>query len=112
MNTFSHHLGGGHEYDLIMFDCSRESAYNHAFHERCLKKSIKEEMRKDKKANLQSQNVEKHIRCVICYKHSQNIDGLGVTAQKSGGQAGGARRAGGGRNRDRSATPNRLGTEL
>ena len=80
MNTF--HLGGGRgdQYDLIMFDCSRESAYNHAFHERCLKKSIREEMRKDKKANLQKQNIDKQIRCVICYKHSQNIDGLGVNS--------------------------------
>ena len=35
-----------------MFDCSKESWYNHAFHERCLRKAIREEMRKDKKANL------------------------------------------------------------
>ena len=58
---------------LILFDCSRESDYNHAYHERCLKRVIKEDLRKDKKAALNDKRVIEESRCIICYKQSQKI---------------------------------------
>jgi len=36
---------------LMIFDCSKESFFNHAFHERCLQKYIQDEVSKDKKAS-------------------------------------------------------------
>lgn len=56
--------------NLILFDCSKERSYNHAYHERCLKKAIKEEVRKDKKASLGDKNIFSMARCVICYRQN------------------------------------------
>ena len=64
------HRNDKKETNLIIFDCSKESSYNHAFHERCLMNAIKEELRKDKKAKLSSPDVLSQARCIICYKYS------------------------------------------
>jgi len=37
---------------LIIFDCSKESEFNHAFHQQCLKTYLKNELAKDKKASI------------------------------------------------------------
>lgn len=66
MNTFSN--SQEKDWSLIMFDCSKESSYNHCFHERCLKRHIKEELRKNKKASLNELSVLRVYRCVICFK--------------------------------------------
>lgn len=68
MNTLS--TGKEKDWSLIMFDCSKESDYNHCFHERCLKRHIKEELRKNKKASLKELDVLAVYRCVVCYKQS------------------------------------------
>lgn len=49
-NSGSNESGDGMR--LILFDCSRESDYNHAYHKNCLKRVIREELRKDKKTSL------------------------------------------------------------
>lgn len=110
LNTFSGPKQDKTDHGLILFDCSKVSSYNHAFHDRCLKRAIKEELQKDKKASLQRANLDKHARCIICYKQSQKIEGLGAQAQKADGSTQSRRR--GGRHRDRSATPNRQAIEL
>ena len=61
------------DWNLVMFDCSRESNYNHSFHKSCLRKAIKEELRKNKKASLTELNVLQEARCVVCYRQSQSI---------------------------------------
>ena len=58
---------------LIIFDCSKESFFNHAFHERCLRSYLEEEWRKDKKASQQRFDLNKLARCVVCYKNNQDI---------------------------------------
>ena len=57
INTFGSSNNGSDGMRLILFDCSRESDYNHAYHERCLKRVIKEELRKDKKGSLNDKRV-------------------------------------------------------
>ena len=58
--------------NLVLFECPGH-VFNHVFHDRCLKREIKEELRKDKKAALKESDIEKKIRCMICYKQSQDI---------------------------------------
>ena len=58
---------------LIIFDCSKESHFNHAFHERCLRSYLEEEWRKDKKASQQKFDLNKLARCIVCYKNNQDI---------------------------------------
>ena len=74
MNSFSKSsvMGGPpDDWNMIIFDCSKENDfYNHAFHKRCLKKAIKEEVNKDKKASQRNIDYLKLSRCVVCYKHS------------------------------------------
>ena len=77
MNTLASGKGEN-DWSLIMFDCSKESDYNHCFHERCLKRHIKEELRKNKKASVKELGVLAAYRCVVCYKNSQNIVGTGT----------------------------------
>jgi hypothetical protein len=90
------------DHNLIMFDCSKENNFNHAFHESCLKKYIKEELKRNKKASLRELDVLRVYRCVICYKQSQSINGEGPP-KTVGGAARSSRLVGrsGGR-----ATPN------
>lgn len=62
---------------LLVFECTR-SAFNHAFHERCLTNFLKEELRKDKKAQIKDDSVRLSFRCPICYKQCQDISFQGV----------------------------------
>ena len=55
---------------LLIFDCHLESDYNHVFHARCLKNSIKQEILKDKKASTDDTDVLKQLRCIQCYKRN------------------------------------------
>jgi len=56
---------------LVIFDCSKENFYNHAFHEACLIKFLTEELMRDKKASLERVDLMKEAaRCVICYRQS------------------------------------------
>ena len=55
----------------MIFDCSKENFYNHAFHEACLIKFLTEELKRDKKASLERVDLMKETaRCVICYRQS------------------------------------------
>ena len=46
-----HSWGRQEDAHLVLFDCSNEEYFNHAFHERCLNKFIQEERSKDKKSS-------------------------------------------------------------
>ena len=70
MNNFGLFHSQLQEMNLIIFDCSKESFYNHCFHERCLKKALKEELRKDKKASQRRSDVMNMARCLVCYQQS------------------------------------------
>lgn len=96
VNTFGR-FGQREDMNLVIFDCSRENYFNHAFHERCLGKHIKEELRKDKKASLQKIDLAKLARCVVCYRNNQEIRELG--AQPTARRIGAARQS-------RAMTPN------
>ena len=45
--------------NLLIFDCTFEQNYNHVFHTRCLRNSIKHEIVKDKKANVSEDDIIK-----------------------------------------------------
>ena len=92
-----------------MFDCSKESNFNHAFHESCLKKYIKEELRKNKKASLRELDVLRVYRCVVCYKESQSINGEGPPKTVRA-EAGSSRRAA--RNGGRTTPNNRTVADI
>ena len=63
---------------MLVFDCKNRSDHNHVFHIRCLKKVIKDEISKDKKASTEDADVMKQLRCIICYQRSQEISGTNV----------------------------------
>lgn len=119
---------------LIMFDCASEDTgfksqlatqanssdegegswesqirYNHCFHEHCLKRHIKEELRKNKKASLKEADLIKEFRCVICQNESQGISGSHALVSKTAPEAKSSSRSASRRpGRDRStATPRR-----
>ena len=63
---------------LLIFDCLVESDYNHVFHARCLRNVIRDELRRDKKAGTNDNDILKQLRCIICYKKNQEINNMGV----------------------------------
>ena len=92
---FDNRMGGtgsllpGHYRDeategIIVFDCIGQE-YNHVFHERCINARIKDELSKDKKASLGTQEIQRALRCVMCYSQSYELNGeqMGKAAQTS-----------------------------
>ena len=45
--------------NMLIFDCTFEQNYNHVFHTRCLRNSIKHEIIKDKKASINDDDITK-----------------------------------------------------